>query len=75
MKILLETEKPELCAAVYGVAVFVIGLLFGAGFVGSAISALVSGALALVYFLLLDRFRYTTAFWVVFVVGLVIGVV
>ena len=75
VKLLLTTEKPELCAGIYAVFVFVFSLLLDAGLIASLVGSLISGALAFVYFWLLDRFRDTIWFWVTLVVGLVIGLI
>ena len=73
MLILLKTQRPGLCAAIYVVIVFIFGLLFGMGFVGVMINTAIAGVFAFIYFWLLDRFRDTFTFWLIFIAGLVLG--
>jgi hypothetical protein len=66
MQLLLKTESPGLCAGIYAAIVFIFSLI---------VDTAVSGVLAFIYFWLLDRFRDTFTFWIIFVVGLVLGVI
>ena len=80
VKLLVETENPLLCAGIYAVGGFLLGLIFGSVF-GVSIPALLLAAvlafvLAYVYFWLLNRIE-TLSFpwWTVLAVGLLIGLV
>lgn len=42
IRVLYHTERPFLCAGIYGVVTIVLCLLLGAGLVGSLISGLIS---------------------------------
>ena len=75
MQLLLRTERPDLCTGIYAVIVFVFSLMSGAGLIGALITTVISGVLAFIYFWLLDRYRDTTTFWIIFAVGLLLGVI
>ncbi|RPA51307.1 hypothetical protein EGC79_09325 [Shewanella vesiculosa] len=75
MQLLLKTESPGLCASIYAAIVFIFSLIVDVGFIDVIIGTAVSGVLAFIYFWLLDRFRDTFTFWIIFVVGLVLGVI
>ncbi|MGE6568628.1 hypothetical protein ACQKE9_08795 [Shewanella vesiculosa] len=75
MQLLLKTESPGLCAGIYAAIVFFFSLIVDVGFIDVIIGTAVSGVLAFIYFWLLDRFRDTFTFWIIFVVGLVLGVI
>lgn len=75
VKLLIATNRPVLCAGIYVSLGFVFGLLLGRPFAYVLIGSAISFALALAYFWLLDRFEDSGLFWVILVVGLLIGIV
>jgi len=75
IKLLLVTEKPMLCAGIYTGVAFLFSLLVGKPFLAVLIGSAIGFGLALLYFWLLNRFRDTGIFWVVLILGLVIGLV
>ncbi|MDP6525443.1 MAG: hypothetical protein QGH15_14590 [Kiritimatiellia bacterium] len=75
IKILLATENPVLCAGIYAGARFIFAMLFTNPFFEALIGSAIAFGLACLYFWLLDRFKDSGMFWVVLVVGLVIGLV
>jgi hypothetical protein len=74
IRLLIETNKPFLCSGIYATIVTAFALIGGAG-----IGAVVAGGLAFVlssaYFWLVDRFEDSILFWIIMVVGLLIGMV
>ncbi len=75
IKLLLITENPFLCAGVYSGLRFLIALIFGYPLLPTLIASAISFALALLYFWLLNRFQGSAIFWLVLILGLVIGLV
>ncbi|WP_045859808.1 hypothetical protein [Teredinibacter purpureus] len=75
IQILYQTNKPILCAGIYAGIGFVLGLLFGSGFLYVVISSAIAFGLALVYFALLNNFKDGMLHWVILIGGLVIGLV
>lgn len=75
LKLLINTERPNLCAGIYTGIVLLINLMSGVGFLTSIVATAIAGALALIYFWLLNHFRDTAIFWVILIIGLVIGLV
>jgi hypothetical protein len=75
VKLQLATRNPLLCAGIYAGVSFVLSLIFGHPFLAVLISSVIGFALALLYFALLNRFQDTGMFWVVLILGLVIGLV
>ncbi len=75
VQLLVRTEKPELCAAIYTALMLIFGLAFGSSILNILISTVISGILSYIYFWLLSKTLNTTNFWIVLVVGLVIGFV
>ncbi len=74
IRLLIETNKPLLCSGIYAAIVTAFALVGGSG-----IAAIGAGGMAFLlsslYFWLLDRFEESTLFWVIMVVGLLIGLV
>jgi hypothetical protein len=74
VRLLIVTNKPLLCSGIYATIVTAGALIGGAG-----IAAFVAGGIALVftsvYFWLLNLFEDSPLFWVIMVVGALIGVV
>ena len=79
VKLLIETERPLLCAALYTGTGLMLGLLFSLGGEIAPLTLLVAAgmrfAFASIYFLLLDRIGDGALWWVVLVLGLAIGLV
>ena len=75
IKLLLVTEQPILCAGIYTAIRFIFSLIFGFPFLAVLIGSAIGFGLAFLYFWLLDRFRETGVFWIVLILGLVIGLV
>lgn len=74
-QLLKQNAKPFLCAGIYTVMVFVLSLLFGAGIFGAMIGAVISLVFASIYFWLLDWFIDSVAYWPIFAIGILIGLV
>ncbi|MBI3478111.1 MAG: hypothetical protein HY010_20450 [Acidobacteria bacterium] len=74
IRLLIETHKPLLCSGIYAAIATGMALISGDG-----IGALATGGIAFLlssaYFWLLDRFEESILFWVIMVIGLVIGLV
>jgi hypothetical protein len=74
IRLLIETNKPFLCSGIYAAAVTVFALISGHG-----VKALVAGVWAFLlssaYFWLLDRFDGSILFWIIMILGLLIGLV
>ena len=76
IRLLIATDKPFLCSGIYAGIALIFGLAFGSSVTGALISAAVGFALASLYFWLLHRLDYGSAlWWVVAIVGIVIGLV
>jgi hypothetical protein len=75
VKVLLKTNKPALCAAIYVAMGFVVGLMFGRSFIPLVIGSAIAFALAYLYFWLLNRFEESGVFWVILVLGFFIVLV
>lgn len=75
VKLLIATNKPLLCASIYVSLGFIFGLLLERPFAYVLLSTAISFVLALLYFWLLDRFEDSGMFWVILIVGLLIGIV
>jgi len=74
IRLLIETNKPFLCSGIYGAVVAVFALISGHG-VGALVAGVWAFLLSSVYFWLLDRFDGSILFWVIMVLGLLIGLV
>ena len=76
IKILLETDKPLLCAGTYTLIRTVLAAAFHGLSLELALFALIAFLLAFLYFWLLDRFRDSLGmFALILVLGLAIGLV
>jgi hypothetical protein len=76
IKLLVETNSPLLCAGVYIAVRLFFGLLLGYSIGALFISSIFAGAMAALYFWLLDRFEGAgLIFWVIAIGGLIIGLV
>ncbi len=76
IKVLLETDKPLLCAGIYTSVGVLLALAFGRPFLDVLMAGIVGFALAAVYFWLLERFRDNFLLWcTILAAGLLIGLV
>ena len=75
IRILSETHRPFLCAAIYAGIASAIAVLMAVPFPELLTGGLISFALASLYFWLLDRSDGSLLWWVVLVGGLAIGLV
>ena len=75
VKLLLNTNKPAQCAGIYAVGGFLISLIFGRPFLFAGIASAISFAFALLYFWLMDKFEESSLFWVILILGILVGLV
>ena len=76
LKLYIETEKPLLCAGLYGVINGFIRVLVNATAFQILVGACGTFVLSLIYFGLLSRFETgTTWWWVILIGGFAIGLV
>jgi hypothetical protein len=75
IKLLLATEKPVLCAGIYGAGVALLMLGFGIPFGFVYLRAGGAFILAWLYFAGLNATEGTKLFWVILIGGLLIGLV
>ncbi len=74
--LLRETEKPFMCAGIYMAVILIWNFFMGASIGDMFFYALIAGALAALYFWLLDRFMGTGwIFWTIALAGVIIGLV
>ena len=75
VKLLLNTNRPAQCAGIYTAGSFLLSLIFGRPFLFAVIASAISFAFALLYFWLLDKFEESSLFWVILILGLLVGLV
>jgi hypothetical protein len=75
IKIVLNTDRPALCAGIYTAIGVMFGLALGKGVLFVLIAGPIGFLLALLYFWLLTRTQESAMFWVIAVVGALIGLV
>ena len=75
IKLLINTEKPMLCAGIYAGAVLFFGLITGGPSFGLFVATAIALACAVLYFWLLQRFNDSALFWVIAALGIFIGLV
>jgi len=75
IKLLLETDKPAMCAGIYAVLASGLSLLFVHSVVGVLIALGIRFGLAYAYFWLLARFQDSGVFWLIMILGIVVGLV
>lgn len=75
IRLLIETNKPLVCAEIYAAAAALGALMSGRGVAGALIAAGFGLVLSGLYFWLLDRFDGSFLWWVILVAGLAIGLV
>ena len=75
LKLLAMSGKPFLCSGLYAGFILVFKLLAGSTFDAVIIPTVIGFALSTVYFLLLNYFHESWLYWLILVVGLLIGLV
>jgi len=76
IRLLIETDKPFLCSGIYAGIAFFLGLILGHPFLSVLIATSISFLLASIYFWLLDKLDgYEILWWLVAIVGILIGLV
>lgn len=71
IRLLARTDNPWLCAIIYSVLVFVLGVVFGPGILSASISAALGLVGAFVYFSILNRLdTRSIGWWLVAVLGI-----
>lgn len=76
IKMLLITHKPLLCAELYIIVPFVFSMIYGEPFLYVIIGCIISFVLAYAYFWLLNKFEGQGIYWwIILIVGLLIGLV
>jgi hypothetical protein len=74
IRLLIETNKPFLCSGIYAGLVTAVALISGGG-IGAVVAGVLAFLLSSAYFWLLDRFEDSILFWIIMIVGLLIGLV
>jgi len=76
IRLLITTDKPFLCSAIYSGVALIFGLAFGGRIVPVLISVGIGFVLASIYFWLLDRLDSgSVVWWIVAILGIAIGLV
>jgi hypothetical protein len=76
IRLLIETDKPLLCSGIYAGVALVFGLAFGHSLPAVLISVGIGFVLASIYFWLLNRLDTgSVVWWLVAIIGIVIGMV
>jgi hypothetical protein len=75
IKLAIQTDKPMMCAGIYVGAKSLFALGLGREFTNVLIAAIIGFILAAIYFWLLVRTQESALFWVIAIVGIVIGFV
>ena len=75
LQLLRVTGKPILCSSIYAVLIFIFGLLFGGPFTDVLLFTAIGFILSTVYFYLLDMFSDSGFYWLILIVGLLIGLI
>lgn len=71
--LLKKTGNVALCAGIYAAVLFVFGLIINGNFLGALLAAMIGGVLSFIYFWLLQKTEETFAWWIVLIVGFLIG--
>ena len=75
IKLLIETEKPLLCAGIYAGLTLLLGAIFGAPIIALLISTAIAFGYSFGWFWLLVRVGEGTLWWVVLIGGLLVPAV
>lgn len=73
IKVLQVTDNPILCAGIYAVFIFFIALFNSQTFGAIIITSIVAFLSAWLYFWLLSKLEGSFLWWIVLIVGLLIG--
>lgn len=75
-RLLVATENPVLCAILYTVVVFILRTFaVNHNWTTIIVLSLIGFAASFIYFYLLNRLKGGVVYWIVLIVGLVIGLV
>ena len=75
IKLLDATNQPFLCSGIYTGILFILGLISEPPFLSLIIGCIIAFGLSSLYFWLLDRFQGSIIWWIIFIGGLLIGLV
>jgi hypothetical protein len=75
VKLLIQTNKPVWCAEIYAAFVFIMALIFGKPLIVVIIASAIAFCLAFLYFWLLNKFEDSGLFWLILILGLLVGLV
>jgi hypothetical protein len=75
IRLLIATDRPDLCAGIYGSVTLAGALLSGESLPSALVAGLFAFVLSGLYFWLLKRFDSGIFWWVVLVAGFLIGLV
>jgi len=73
LQLLRVTGKPIYCSAIYTGIIFIFGIFFGESVTAVLFSTALGFALSTAYFYLLDMYSDSGYYWVILIVGLLIG--
>ena len=75
LQLLRVTGKPIYCSGIYAGLILIFGLLVGNPFLTVLLSTAIGFALSTIYFYLLHMFSESGFYWLILIVGLLIGLV
>ena len=75
LKLLDITGKPLLCSGIYTGMILAFSTVTGGPFLAVIISTVLGFVLSTAYFALLDYFNESGYYWIIMIVGLLIGLV
>ena len=75
LQLLRVTGKPFYCSGIYAGIIFIFGLLTGNPFIAVLFSIAIGFALSTVYFYLLHMFSESGFYWLILIVGFLIGLI
>ncbi len=75
LQLLRVTGKPIYCSAIYAAIIFIFGVIFGESITTVLISTAIGFVLSTAYFYFLDIYSDSGYYWIILVLGLLIGFV
>jgi hypothetical protein len=75
LQLLRVTGKPIYCSGIYAGFILIFGLLTGIPFITVLLTTAIGFALSTVYFYLLHMFSESWFYWLILIVGLLIGLI
>ena len=75
LRLLRVTGKPFYCSAIYAAIIFIFGIIFGESITAVLISTGIGFVLSSAYFYFLDMYQDSSYYWVILILGLIIGFV